>query len=56
MIAVASIQTGIELQDNFTSVLYGIINAANMAVSTMLDMQSAMNADIDTSSIEGMRK
>lgn len=55
MIAVASIQTGIELQDNFTSVLYGIINAANMAVSTMDDMQSAMNADIDTSGIEGMR-
>jgi len=52
---VASIQTGIELQDNFTSVLYGIINAANMAVSTMDDMQSAMNADIDTSGIEGMR-
>lgn len=51
----ASIQTGIELQDNFTSVLYGIINAANMAVSTMDDMQSAMNADIDTSGIEGMR-
>ena len=55
VIAVASIQTGIELQDNFTSVLYGIINAANMAVSTMDDMQSAMNADIDTSGIEGMR-
>ena len=51
----ASIQTGIELQDNFTSVLYGIINAANMAVYTMDDMQSAMNADIDTSSIADAR-
>lgn len=52
---VASIQTGIELQDNFTSVLYGIISAANMAVSTMEDMQSVMNTDIDTSGIQGMR-
>lgn len=51
----ASIQTGIELQDNFTSVLYGIISAANMAVSTMEDMQSVMNTDIDTSGIQGMR-
>lgn len=55
MIAVASIQTGIELQDNFTNVLYGIISAANMAVSTMEDMQTAMNADIDVSGIQGMR-
>jgi hypothetical protein len=53
--AVSSIQTGIELQDNFTGVLYNIINSVNMAVSTMEDMQRTMNADIDTSSFEGMR-
>ena len=51
----ASIQTGIELNDQFSSVLYGIINSVNMAVSTMEDMQQTMNADIDTSAFEGMR-
>lgn len=56
MTAVASIQTGIELQDNFTSVLYGIISSVNMAVSAMEDMQQSMNADIDTSGIEGARE
>ena len=52
----ASIQTGIELQDNFTSVLYGIISSVNMAVSAMEDMQQTMNSDIDTSGIEGARE
>lgn len=51
----AGIQTGIELQDNFTEVIYGIINSVNLAVSAMYDMQESMNADIDTSSIEGAR-
>lgn len=52
----ASIQTGIELQDNFTSVLYGIISSVNMAVTAMEDMQQTMNSDIDTSGIEGARE
>lgn len=52
----ASIQTGIELQDNFTSVLYGIISSVNMSVSAMEDMQQTMNADVDTSGIEGARE
>lgn len=52
----ASIQTGIELQDNFTNVLYGIISSVNMAVSAMEDMQQTMNADVDTSGIEGARE
>ncbi|MDL2301333.1 tape measure protein [Lachnospiraceae bacterium OttesenSCG-928-D06] len=56
MIRLASIQTGIELQDNFTQVIYGIINSVNQAVSAMDDMQSSMNADIDTSSIEAARE
>lgn len=51
----ASIQTGIELNDQFTSVIYGIINAVNLTVSTMEDMQHTMNADMDTSGIEGVR-
>lgn len=52
----SSIQTGIELQDNFTNVLYGIISSVNMAVSAMEDMQQTMNADVDTSGIEGARE
>lgn len=56
MIRLASIQTGIELQDNFTQVIYGIINSVNQAVSAMDDMQHSMNADIDTSSIEAARE
>ena len=51
----SSIQTGIELNDHFSSVLYSVINSVNLAVSAMYDMQQSMNADIDTSSIEGAR-
>lgn len=51
----SSIQTGIELNDQFTNVIYGIINSVNLAVSSMADMQQSMNADIDTSSLEGAR-
>lgn len=50
----ASIQTAIELQDNFTGVMYGIINAMNMTVSTMEEVQQTMNADVDTSAFEGI--
>jgi tape measure domain-containing protein len=52
---VPSIQTGIELNDQFSGVLNNIISSVNLAVSAMYDMQQSMNADIDTSSIEGAR-
>ena len=51
----ASIQTGIELNDQFSGVLNNIISSVNLAVSAMYDMQQSMNANIDTSSIEGAR-
>lgn len=51
----SSIQTGIELNDQFSGVLNNIISSVNFAVSAMYDMQQSMNADIDTSSIEGAR-
>ena len=51
----SSIQTGIELNDQFSGVLNNIISSVNIAVSAMYDMQQSMNADIDTSSIEGAR-
>lgn len=55
MIAVSSIQTGIELNDGFSDVLNGIINAVNMTVSAMEDMQQTMNTDMDTTSLDGAR-
>lgn len=52
----SGIQTGIELNDQFSGILSNIINSVNLAVSAMYDMQESMNADIDTSSIEGARE
>lgn len=52
----AAIQTAIELNDQFTSVLYSIMDAVNLATAQMYDMQQAMSADIDTSSLEGARE
>lgn len=51
----SSIQTGIELNDQFSGVLNNIISSVNLAVSAMYDMQQSMNADIDTSNLEGAR-
>ena len=51
----SSIQTGIELNDQFSGVLNNIISSVNLAVSAMYDMQQSMNADIDTSSLQGAR-
>jgi len=52
---VPGIQTGIELNDQFSGVLNHIVSSVNLAVSAMYDMQESMNADIDTSSLEGAR-
>lgn len=51
----SSIQTGIELNDQFSGVLNNIISSVNLAVSAMYDMQQSMNTDIDTSSLEWAR-
>lgn len=51
----SSIQTGIELNDQFSSVIYGIMTAVNMTVSSMEDMQQTMNSDVDTSGIQSIR-
>lgn len=50
----ASIRTGIELNDGFSQVIYSIINAVNMAASSMEAMQRTMGSDVDTSGIEGV--
>ena len=51
----ASIQTGIELNDQFSGVIYGIINAVNLCISSVEDMQHTMDADMDTSGIQAVR-
>ena len=51
----SSIQTSIELNDQFSGVLNNIISSVNLAVSAMYDLSQSMNANIDTSSIEGAR-
>lgn len=49
----AAIQTGIELNDQFTGVLYGIINSVNLAVYSMQEMQSTMNTSVDSDMLDG---
>lgn len=51
----ASIRTGIELHDGFTSVMNNIISTVQSAVVAVEAMQGTMNADIDTAGIEGAR-
>ena len=48
----ATIRTAIELQDNFSGILYGITNAVNMSLSVMEDLNRAMNEPVDTTSIQ----
>ncbi len=49
------VQTGIQLNDYFTGIMNGILNSVNYAVSAMESMQGAMEAGIDTKSLEGAR-
>lgn len=51
----ATIRTAIELQDNFTGVLYQVINSVNLGVSAMEDLHQTMNSPVDTASIEAAR-
>lgn len=53
----ATIQTAIQLQDNFSQVLNGVINSINMTISSMEEMANAMDTDmqIDTSSLQTAR-
>lgn len=50
----ASVQTGIELNDDFSQVIYSMINAVNVAVSGMEQLQRTMNTDVDTSGIQAV--
>jgi len=55
VIRMATIRTAIELQDNFTSVLYQVINSVNLGLSAMEDLHQTMNTPVDTASIEAAR-
>lgn len=50
------IRTAIELQDNFSGVLYNVCGAVNLAISSMLDMQDTMSSGVDMSSLDGARE
>ncbi len=49
------IMTGIQLQDRFTQPILSLVSSVNLAVSAMEDMSRAVEADVDTSSIQGAR-
>lgn len=51
----ATIRTAIELDDNFTGILNNIVNAVNMTVSVMEQMQTTMNSPVDPSTLDGVR-
>lgn len=48
----ASISASIELYDRMSAPLMSIMNAMNMTISSMRDMQSTMGTDMDTSSLD----
>lgn len=51
----STIMTGIQLQDNFSSVLYNVCGAVDLAISSMTDLQGSMNTEMDMASLEGAR-
>lgn len=50
------VQTGIVLQDNFTNVIYQVMNTVNMCVSAMENLSQTMNTQIDADSIDSVRE
>lgn len=51
----ASIRTAIELQDNFTGILYQVIESVNLGLAAMEDLHQTMNSPVDASSIGAAR-
>ena len=50
-----SIRTAIELHDNFTGILYQVIDSVNLGLSAMEDLHGAMDSPIDASAFQGAR-
>lgn len=51
----ATIKSSIELYDDFTAPMMDIIQAVNMGLSAMENLQQGMNQSVDTTSIDGAR-
>lgn len=51
----ATIKSSIELYDAFTAPMMDIIQAVNMGLSAMENLQQGMNQSVDTASIDGAR-
>ena len=51
----ATIKSSIELYDGFTAPMMDIIQAVNMGLSAMENLQQGMNQSVDTTSIDGAR-
>lgn len=51
----ATIRTVIELYDAFSAPLMSVVQAVNMSVSAMEQMQSTMNSPVDPSTLDGIR-
>lgn len=51
----ATIKSSIELYDAFTTPMMDIIQAVNMGLSAMENLQQGMNQSVDTTSIDGAR-
>lgn len=51
----ATIKSSIELYDAFTAPMMDIIQAVNMGLSAMENLQQGMNQNVDTTSIDGAR-
>ena len=51
----ATIKSSIELYDAFTAPMMDIIQAVNMGLSAMENLQQGMNQSVDTTSIDGAR-
>lgn len=49
------IRTAIELQDNFTGILYHVIDSVNLGLSAMEDLQGAMDSPVDGSAFQAAR-
>ena len=52
----ATISSTIALQDNFSGVIHNILNAVNLTVSAMENMQGTMGASFDTSTLNGVHE
>lgn len=51
----AGIQTGIALNDNFSSVMYSVVSSVNQGISAIDGMQDTMGAPVDTTPLQGAR-